>query len=567
MTLAWHHPALDRGERVGITSVGTQIFKDLEQFYKEMGQNTRDAHNGLEAPATIVFSREKLKISSIPGLAEVHDRLLMCRRSWLHCPRAIEFFDRAAAALENKKGTVDCLRVSDFNTKGVPGDEGDESSPWHKLARSTGSTGKESGEGGSHGVGKIAAIAASEIRTVYYSTLALDGTQNFLGTSLLTTYTDQKGIERQNRSFFGDKNGYTVSDPKLIPSSLRRDMVGLDILIPAFKFRRNWVDHAVTSIVKFFWPAISQGVFEAIVVDGEREERVGSDNLHQVLEAHRDKTAAHIYHRIYTDPSKRHDFETPLLGRSSVHVGVGEDLNGKVVLFRKNGIVIDEYRCPSRVRIAGAFECSNDVGNELLRRMEPPCHDEWHPKWMDEDVELGRKAEGEYKRCIREAVEKVTLPEDAETGSVTGLENLLPMEGEGGGQGSKPGRRRPKRTEAPKPISRTVIVTRNRTKKAIKITPLAARAVDSSRGRYSLKIDHPEGIEKAHIAIGIAGDSDESGFASIARARDASGKIARVSRDKLSFGPVSLEKGTSSFDVQINVKNRVSLRVYARHEN
>lgn len=569
MTLEWHHPALDGGEVVGITNVGTQVFRDLEQFYKEMGQNTRDAHNGLAAPATIVFKRERIKIAEVPGLREVLERLEMCKESWSHCPTACEFFDRGISTLQSRKGVVDCLRVSDYNTRGVPGNEADKNSPWYKLARSTGSTGKKSGEGGSHGVGKIAALAASQVRTVYYSTLAEDGGRRFLGTSLLTTYSDEKGIERQPRSFFGDKGGKTIVDSRRIPESLRREEIGLDILIPAFKFKRNWMDHAMASVVKFFWPAISQGVFEAIVVEDDKEDRVNKENLHEVLQRHRGSTDAHLHHRIYSDAKKRHDFDTALLKKCSVFVSVGEDLNNKFVMIRKNGIVIEDRLFRSRLRVSGVFECTNEIGNELLRRMEPPCHDEWDPKWMDEDEDLGKKAEGEVRRCIREAIEKVTLPSGAETGSVTGLENLLPMEGDVGSPGAKQGaaQKKPKRTYSIQPISRKVIVTRNRTKKAIKITPLAARAVNASKGKYSLKIDHPQGMEKAHIAIGIAGDSDEAGFASIRSAEDASGKKKKISKDRLSFGPVSLERGTSSFDVQIDVKRRVSLKVYARHEN
>lgn len=568
--LAWHHPLLDGGERVGINSVGTQIFKLFSQFLIEMGQNTRDAHDGGDEPATIVLRRESVEIASIPGLAEVRERLEMCMRSWSHCPKAAEFFRRALRAFENKKGIIDCLRVSDFNTNGAPGDENDQTSPWYKLARTTGSTGKVGGEGGSHGVGKIAALAASDIRTVYYSSLDVDGNRNFIGTSLLTTYTDDAGLERQNRSFFGGKGGSTVTDPTLIPTILRRDKVGLDILIPAFRFSKDWLDQTVACFGEFFWPAISQGLFEAVIADGSREERVCRDNLHLVLQKHRDKNDAHIYHRIYTDPSKRHDFRTEVLGASSVFVAAGEDHqpNGRFVLIRKNGIVIDSYRPQSRVKVSGVFECSNDKGNEILRRMEPPCHDEWNPKWMDDDAPLGRKAESEYKRCIREAVEKITFAENAETGSVTGLENLLPMEGGGpGGKGSKPVCKKPRRVHAPKAIAREATYSRNRTKKSIKITPLAARAVDASKGTYKLKIDHPEGTENAHITIGIAGDAGDAGLASIRKAKDEFGKTAKVSDDRLSFGPVKLKKGTSSFEVKTNIKNRVSLRVYARHEN
>ena len=67
------------------------------------------------------------------------------------------------------------LRVSDFNTIGLKGVNSRSSSPWTNLVKAQGVSDKASTDGGSFGIGKNAAYACSDLRTIIYSTLTVDG--------------------------------------------------------------------------------------------------------------------------------------------------------------------------------------------------------------------------------------------------------------------------------------------------------------------------------------------------------------------------------------------------------
>jgi hypothetical protein len=58
-----------------------------------------------------------------------------------------------------------------------------------------------------------------------------------------------------------------------------------------------------------------------------------------------------------------------------------------------------------RVPFAGLFVCTDSNGNKLLRMLEPPKHDAWDPKRVDDDS--GKKALTAIKEWIRDEVKKL----------------------------------------------------------------------------------------------------------------------------------------------------------------
>lgn len=561
MTLQWHHPLLDGGTDQTIHDAGKELFKHLEDLVREMCQNTNDAWQGGPA-ARIRFSRETHRVGDLPGFTDVLRRVRLCRKSQRECKASSTFLELAEKLLTANR--IDSLRIGDRNTTGVEGDDKTKSSPWYRLVRSTGGTSKgKKGEGGSHGLGKIAAIAASRCNTVYYSTLAEDGGHRFIGTSLLASYEDEKGIGRQNRSFYGLERGLTVHDPLLIPPLLLRKEQGLDALIPLFEFKEDWVDLIAAAVLKFMWPAIHRGRFEAEISDGRSTTLIGRDNLTQMLHRHRERTNASLYHEAYTNPAFTRQLESPTIGSHSVHVMPGADLNNRFALFRRNGMVVEERLFRSRVRVCGAFECSDERGNEILRGMEPPRHDVWSPRESD-DPKTARAADREVEESIKDSIRRATIPEGGTEGSVNGLENLLPMDGPIGGPQGPGGKSRskPKRAKPPALNSRIPVTTRNRKKTPVRIGRLVARATSTSGGNYSLSVDHPSGIT-ARIGIGIAGDSGTPNLARFVSASDEDGGKIKITKNRLSFGPVRLLKGTTRFQVRLEDERRIGFEVYS----
>ena len=74
------------------------------------------------------------------------------------------------AGLESMKSSdLVCLKISDYGTDGLTGDDWDEKGNFRKLCVQNFSTGKESGLGGSFGLGKAVSWMHSRIFTVLFS--------------------------------------------------------------------------------------------------------------------------------------------------------------------------------------------------------------------------------------------------------------------------------------------------------------------------------------------------------------------------------------------------------------
>jgi hypothetical protein len=75
-------------------------------------------------------------------------------------------------------------------------------------------------------------------------------------------------------------------------------------------------------------------------------------------------------------------------------------------MVRNTGMRIYDYQPKAcRVPFSGLFICTDQEGNKLLRKLEPPKHDIWDPKRTED--QSGKKALDEIKLWIREEVKKL----------------------------------------------------------------------------------------------------------------------------------------------------------------
>jgi hypothetical protein len=578
MTLGWHFPPTGGGDTFGIHNAGIEAFKPVIQaLVREMGQNTGDAPDGSGLPVLLTFKREVVKRSEIAGLSDLQNRFIMCRKFWddpdpeKADTAAVDFFDNSLFLIS--KPTIECLRVSDYFTTGVPGSDKDKSSGWFKLAKSNGTTTKASasGAGGSFGIGKIAALAASQFRTVYYSTLTDEG-YNFIGSTMLTTHEDPSGTSYQPKSYFGHPGGFSVSEKSVIPEMFRRNTVGLDVFITAFDFGENWEEDIAAVVIGNFWPAILWEKFECEVGEGSKKIAINNKTLVSLLAKYSEREGflAHLYHKAYTE-GLRHDDTMPNLCGCSAHIIAGEGYPKKVAMIRKNGMVIEERAFSSRTPFVGVFECSNDDGNRILRSMEPPRHDRWDPNLPEKKANTA--AEKEFKRVVYDAIKEINTVKNVETGVVTGLEELLPFD-ENINDVNVPNAKRPTYNHAEKPRQTSVRATiprageprRKSKKKKDKVShiEIMPRAIKTAEG-YTIKVRHSgDPATNAFVEVNIAGDGMPE-IATITSATDSSGKDIPILGSRNCFGPVTLNK-TNSFDIKLATKRRVSLEVSAYHE-
>jgi len=93
----------------------------------------------------------------------------------------------------------------------------------------------------------------------------------------------------------------------------------------------------------------------------------------------------------------------------------------KMVVFKRTNRKINGY--------AAVFKCENEAGDEILRRMENPAHNEWrkenYPKDEGRIDKIARKAEIEFGNFVNEQLEKLSKVNTSKKVAFLGLEDYL----------------------------------------------------------------------------------------------------------------------------------------------
>ncbi len=560
-------------------------------------------------PVHVKFAVEELDRREIPDIEGLKTTLERCAEYWgSYQQKAREFFERAAKLASAKKITI--LRVGDFNTTGVLGSDTEREKNWYNLIRSSGSSSKTSDEGGSFGIGKNAPFAASQLRTVFYSTYNSDNEHVFQGVAKLVSHQLPKGGKAQSIGFLGGKDGLSIRERNEIPPSFLRKQRGTDIIVLGFQADETWRRDLMRSVVQHFWPAIDWR--DLVVSVGE--DKINADNLEALLESFSggdEEFNAHLYYHAYKDASNPFHEKLPTLKSVSLYLMPGEaDLPKRVAMIRKTGMVIfaKQYKCA--IPFCGVFICKNETGNRILREMEPPRHDEWDPNHPEKNK--NKKTEHEYGHFIRECIKHLVPVDDSKVIALSDLSRFLPDdddspeapfdsgdgekgesfersplpakikgrkidprravletddtvpgegdgggggEGDGGGNGGGGGGNGDRGDggisgDHPKPI-----------------IPIAYRtfATNISAGVYMVSVRPEKNTsKKANLAVWVVGD-DQRALAEIQSARLLNGKDLEVTSTGL-LGPVSLPKNeTLQFEVRLAEPLRVAMEVSA-HE-
>jgi len=186
--LNWTFAKNDGGRDSGIHDAGVETFKGNFDRYlaREMIQNSLDARHDPNNPVLVKFEVLELNRNEIPDMDCLKATLARCAEYWSHDKKAKEFFRRAEDISKQEK--IISLLIGDYNTTGVLGGDADRSQNWYNLIRCAGSSSKGGGEGGSFGIGKNAPFAASQLRTVLYSTFNTDEEHIFQGVATLVSH-------------------------------------------------------------------------------------------------------------------------------------------------------------------------------------------------------------------------------------------------------------------------------------------------------------------------------------------------------------------------------------------
>ena len=403
-----------------------ETFKgDTDRYLaREITQNSIDARLDEKKPVRIAFELLKLERNSIPDIDSLTNRFNQCADFWKHDKKAKEFFTRAAKL--SLQRTIPCLKISDFNTTGVEGEDDEVTKGWYSLVMAEGSTSKIAGEGGSFGIGKGAPFAASQLRTVIYSTQAADDHHAFVGLSILATHkSGPKALKSHHEGFLTLPGKKSVRERSKIPSHFSRKDRGTDIFVLGYDAlgEKAWYDDLLSSMLENFWPAIDKGLLEATIGDVV----VNRDSLESLLTrmSKRKDFTAHMYYHAMKKPLFHIPSKLEKIGQVEFFVSTGDpSFPNRVSMIRKSGMVIFQKRFQSPTRFCGVFICEDQEGNERLREMEPPRHDVWDPNHPEKGQ--NRKIETEYVGFIRDSLRALADNDDAQQIEISELSRFLP---------------------------------------------------------------------------------------------------------------------------------------------
>jgi len=422
-TLELLFPDSRGGSDYGPNDPGVHHFtgKVISHLARECAQNAIDARRkgGRAATAILSFDLHEISAEDIPEFkGALKASWSSARVRWSSVPNEYtKLFDDAEAHLGMQR--VPVLLVSDRNTRGLEGadDESDvSSSSWTRLVRSTGVANSELGAGGSFGIGKMAPFSCSTLKTVFYQSFSKDGWA-FQGVCRLMTHKGLDGEIKQPIGFIGQSvpqhgRGYSVSRPILeysrSPSAFRAfrgaDELGTDIFIVGFTPSPGWLDELKVELAVNFFPAIIDGVVE-FLVGGYRIDKCNIESLLNDWRVSppdgadarmkRAITAACWYFKAKNVKALTRRFD--VLGEVSLGIISGSPdeikrfgaMPDRCFMCRSNRMLIRQPRVSSQIPIVAYLICDDKVGNELLRQMEPPTHNDWEE---DRDKTPGKKA-------------------------------------------------------------------------------------------------------------------------------------------------------------------------------
>ena len=411
----WHFPSNNYTRPYGFDTSDMETFKKdpIALFAREVCQNSIDAHrNGSAEPVRIEFKTFTIFNSKVPGIMDLKNEMNHCR-NYLFSENNKKEEKIANEIYENINGdirsSIQCLRVSDYNTTGLYGAESHKiTEPFYALTRGSGVSSKGAGMAGSKGIGKYAAFVISKTNTVFYSTHALHPDTNdiedaYLGvTKLCSTPLDDEGLFTAGEGFYGlGEQIFPVLEQLNLDPSFRRedDEFGTDLFIVGFKEKNGWKEEILKKVLESFLVAIMNKSLE-VNVDG-----IEVNNL--TLGSHVDKIRNQSYlstvdksivsqfdilahqkdETIHTKTIKIHGDEIKLFAR----VYSGNDAQfatRKCTFVRYPYMKIVEKQLNAMAPVSAMCIIEKNNVNDILRSIENPQHTAWEKNRVRDDKEL-----------------------------------------------------------------------------------------------------------------------------------------------------------------------------------
>lgn len=425
----WYFPSTDGGDDDGFNDSLRETFEGNHEHYvaRESIQNSLDARVDLSLPVKVTFELQGLATAAIPDHESLVGIMEAARTFSAGQERAGDFYGRALALLQEQ--SVSVLKISDFNTTGLAGEDQDSRGGWYRLVRTSGSNSAHGAAGGSFGIGKGAPFAASELHTVFYGTISEDGGVAFQGKSRLSSFMDEAGDIRRGIGQLGlpaARGVRSVRETELIPEPFRRSQQGTDVFILGYKNAApDWHRALMKSVLENFWAAIYFGDLEVCFVENdERVATVNKSNLRQTLDEDI-AVAVRPYFQAVAEWDRHFSENIKELGQVSLYVKKGANFPRKIQMMRMAKMkVYERTGAALSDSFAAVFICENQVGNSLLRTLEPPAHDKWDPKRMPT---RGDRIMRVLNAWIRDKLKSMSTVANTEPEDIPDLSRYLPQ--------------------------------------------------------------------------------------------------------------------------------------------
>lgn len=438
----------------------------LRCLVREYIQNSIDAHDKdlVGKPVEVVFSWGQLRCSDYPELIGVLPaRLKACSDHCLSYNNGKDPYAEKLDYLNNHlEGSIGYLKVSDYNTTGMPYDyDRFKSSPFKACVMASSSSFKDSEHaGGSHGLGKTVGFVNSGINAVYYSTMTKEGKTYGKGVIKLCDhpFNDEHGelSVYENVAFYDGQEGKHPDTGSDIPEEFRRKKAkpGTDAFVIGIELTEQDIVKMKKEVLRSFFKSFKDNLL-TVEIDGDviNESNVAD----KLLEYFKDEgefdsirvrdVEAQFNPRPYytevlckqgTDDNHRVfdsviDFpgEYESMGHAQLYVWKSDSIKlansrDSIVYMRDNNMTIEVKRGRNNKGYYAVFFCDGN-GSKSLRHMENVTHDKWdRDELRGESKEEKRQAERtlqDIKKFVA-ACEQIMFPEDdSEERTIASLRN------------------------------------------------------------------------------------------------------------------------------------------------
>lgn len=411
--MRWSFPSNNNGDVNGISNSGVETFQGtpLKSLAREICQNSLDAALD-ENTVTVDFISFELSKEEIPGAEDLCDAFNRSLEFW-EPKKAQDFFKAALEVMNAEK--IPFLRISDYNTTGLCGSDGEYNTPWCNLTKSSGASDKAGTSGGSFGIGKYAPFACSSFRTVFYSTLDKDGKSAYQGISRITSFRNDNNEITSGVGYCGGDNNSPVFNQQLVldPAYSRPEgKTGTDVYIAGFRKSADWKSDIVASILDGFLYAIYTGKLVVHVDDIT----ISKEHLTDLCDDYKEyltENANNYYEILTTTQSVDVNFKNMGLVRLWIAIRPDRpDMHRKVAMIRKTGMkIMDKGGISGNIPFAGVMLIEGEKINDFLRSLENPQHTKWEPDRCAKGRQYAQNIIRDLISVIKDELEKLK-PED-----------------------------------------------------------------------------------------------------------------------------------------------------------